>query len=337
GAVGKGGAIVVEGHRTRRRARARRDGGDGRRERHRLTGDTGVGTGGERGRRARLVDGQGEALGRVGRDTIGRGEGQGIGAAGARLGCARQRCGAVGVGGEGHPRGERTGHAQGGRGRAGCGDGERAGLADGEGGAVGTGDGGGGYRGEHQVVPGAPLVADEELVRSVVIGKRDNATVREVGEVADDGTPRVTDKSDLLPERRRRVQRQVQRQPGSGETVGRQQGAHIRHTRAQAAGARGERDGAAVAVQGNTGAGIQHDLAGAGGGLHDVRGSARRGGHCGIRKRDVAGLGWIAYGDGARGRGDDPGELGAGEVDAVHRGVVAAPQAHGPAGQRRLN
>ena len=49
-------AVVEEVHRTRRRAPARRDGGDARRERHRLTGDTGVGTGCERCPRARLAD-----------------------------------------------------------------------------------------------------------------------------------------------------------------------------------------------------------------------------------------------------------------------------------------
>src|SRR5208337_2096731 len=46
---------VEEVHRTRRRARARRGGGDGPPERPRRTGCAGVGTGGERGRRARLV------------------------------------------------------------------------------------------------------------------------------------------------------------------------------------------------------------------------------------------------------------------------------------------
>src|SRR5208282_5770933 len=120
------------GHRTRRRARARRDGGDGRRERHRLTGDTGVGTGGERerGRRARLVHTLGNGTRGTGRevrvaaidrrDRL-RADSQ---AAGAEGGNARaEGDGAVGKGGAIVVEGHRTRRRA--RARRGGGDGRR--------------------------------------------------------------------------------------------------------------------------------------------------------------------------------------------------------------------
>ena len=102
---------------------------------------------------------------------------------------------------------------------------------------------------------------------------------------------------------------------------------------AQAAGARSERDGTAVAVQGGRRC------------WHPAR-SARRRSRTGRRfvaapavvatvaPENVMSPVWvrIADGDGAGGRGEDPGELGAGEVDAVDRVVVVPPRLMGRPG-----
>src|SRR5208283_6087734 len=114
---------------------------------------------------------EGEALGRVGGDAIGRGEGQGIGVAGARLGCARQRRGAVVVVGQGHARGQGSRLGNAGGWVAGRGDGERASLADGEGGGVGAGDRRGLVDGQGEALGG---------VRQGAVGGRDGERISAV-------------------------------------------------------------------------------------------------------------------------------------------------------------